>query len=51
MMFCQFLPSWVGCVATFASTIKMEAMCSFETVVDFERITQRYIPEDKTVLS
>jgi hypothetical protein len=26
--------------------MKMEAICSSETYVDFQRITQRYIPED-----
>jgi hypothetical protein len=28
------------------STVKMEAMCSSETSVDFQRTTGRYIPED-----
>jgi hypothetical protein len=26
----------------------MEVICSFETSVDFQRTTRRYIPEDKT---
>jgi hypothetical protein len=29
-------------------TLKMEAICSSETSVDFQRITRRYIPEDST---
>jgi hypothetical protein len=33
------------------STLKMEAICSSETSVDFERITWSYIPEDGTVLN
>jgi hypothetical protein len=31
------------------STLKMEAICSSETFVDFQRITRRYIPEDSTL--
>jgi hypothetical protein len=27
----------------------MEAICSSETSVDFQRITRRYIPEDSTL--
>jgi hypothetical protein len=36
------------CSAYF-STLKMEAICSSETSVDFQRTTQRYIPEDSTL--
>jgi hypothetical protein len=28
--------------------MKMEVICSFETLVDFHKTTQRYIPEDRT---
>jgi hypothetical protein len=28
----------------------MEATCSYEILVDIQRITSRYIPEDSTVL-
>jgi hypothetical protein len=28
----------------------MEAICSFETSVDFQRTTLRYIPEDTSTL-
>jgi hypothetical protein len=38
----------VSCVA-YSSTLKMEAMCSFETSVEVQRTTQRYIPYDKTL--
>jgi hypothetical protein len=31
------------------STLKLEAKCSSETFGDFQRITRRYIPEDRTV--
>jgi hypothetical protein len=31
----------------FFSTLKMEAICSSETLVDFRLATRRYIPEDK----
>jgi hypothetical protein len=31
------------------STLKMEAICSSETSVDFQRTTRRYIPEDSTL--
>jgi hypothetical protein len=30
----------------YSSTLKMEATCSSETSVDFQRITRRYIPEE-----
>jgi hypothetical protein len=35
----------VSCSA-YPSTLKMEAICSSETSVDFQRTTRRYIPED-----
>jgi hypothetical protein len=31
------------------STLKMEAICSSETLVDFQRTTQRYVPEGITL--
>jgi hypothetical protein len=37
----------VSCSAYF-STLEMENLCSFETSVDFELTTRRYIPEDST---
>jgi hypothetical protein len=40
-----FLPL-VSCLAY--STLKMEAICSSETSIDFQRTTRRYIPEDRT---
>jgi hypothetical protein len=46
-----YLPSastLVYCLA-YSSTLKMEATCSSEKSVDFQRITRRYIPEDRTV--
>jgi hypothetical protein len=30
------------------STLKMEAICSSETSLDFQRITRRYIPDDSS---
>jgi hypothetical protein len=36
----------VSCLA-YSSTLKMEATCSSETSVDFQRTTVRCIPEDK----
>jgi hypothetical protein len=33
----------------YSSTLKMEAICSFETSVGFQRTTRRYIPEDRTL--
>jgi hypothetical protein len=38
----------VSC-SVYSSTLKMEAMRSFEKSVYFHRTTQRYIPEDKTL--
>jgi hypothetical protein len=35
----------------YPSNLKMEMTCSFETSVDFQRMTQRYMPEDKTLLN
>jgi hypothetical protein len=32
----------------YSSTLKMEAICSTETLADFQRTTRRYIPEDRT---
>jgi hypothetical protein len=50
MWFC-LLPALtlVPCSA-YSSTMKMEAICSFETSVDFQRTTRRYIPEDTILL-
>jgi hypothetical protein len=41
-----FMP--VSCMA-YASTLKMGATCSSETLVDFHWTTQCYIPEDMTL--
>jgi hypothetical protein len=38
----------VSCSA-YSSTLKMEAICSSETSVDFQRTTRRYIPEDSNI--
>jgi hypothetical protein len=38
----------VSCLAYF-STLKMEATCFYETPVDFQQDTGRYIPEDMTL--
>jgi hypothetical protein len=38
----------VSCLA-YSSTLKMEAKCSSETSVEFQRTTRRYIPEDNTL--
>jgi hypothetical protein len=38
-----------GFLLRFPSTLKMEAICSFESSVDFQRTTLRYIPEDSTL--
>jgi hypothetical protein len=38
----------VSCSACF-STLKMEVTCSSEMSIDFQRITWRYIPEDRTL--
>jgi hypothetical protein len=40
----------VSCLA-YSSTLKMEAICSFEMSVDFQWTTWRYIPEDSIVQS
>jgi hypothetical protein len=37
----------VSCLA-YSSTLKTEASCSSETLVDFYRTTQHYIPEYRT---
>jgi hypothetical protein len=34
-----------------STTLKIEAILSFETSVNFHRITLRYIPEDRTLHS
>jgi hypothetical protein len=39
----------VSCLA-YSSNHKMEAACSSETSVDFQRISRRYIPENILVL-
>jgi hypothetical protein len=33
----------------YSSTLKMKMTCSFERMVDFHWITQRFSPEDKTL--
>jgi hypothetical protein len=38
----------LSCLA-YSSTLQMEAVCSSETSVDFQRTTRRYIPEDRTL--
>jgi hypothetical protein len=38
----------VSCLA-YPSNLKMEATCSSQTSVDFQRTTRRYIPEDRTL--
>jgi hypothetical protein len=38
----------VSCLA-YSSILKMEAICSSETLVDFHPTTRRYIPEDITL--
>jgi hypothetical protein len=38
----------VSCLA-YCSTPKMEVTCSFQTSVGFQRTTQYYIPEDRTL--
>jgi hypothetical protein len=35
--------------SVYSSTLKMEAICSSETSVGFQRTTRRYIPEDNTL--
>jgi hypothetical protein len=39
---CWFLAELIS------STLKMEAICSYETSVDTQLTTRRYIPEDNT---
>jgi hypothetical protein len=41
-----FMP--VSC-SVYSSTLKMEAICSSETSVYFQRTTRLYIPEDSTL--
>jgi hypothetical protein len=38
----------VSCLA-YSVTLKMEATCSSKTLVDFQRTTWHYIPEDRTL--
>jgi hypothetical protein len=38
----------VSCL-TYSSTLKMETKCSSEMSVEYQRTTQRYIPEDITL--
>jgi hypothetical protein len=38
----------VSCLAYF-STLKTEVTCSSEALVDFQRTTRDYIPEDRTL--
>jgi hypothetical protein len=33
----------------YSTTLKMEAIYSSETSVDFQQTTRRYIPEDRTI--
>jgi hypothetical protein len=48
-------PAWIrqqaqlGSCVTYSSTLKMEATCSSETSVNFQRTTPRYVPEDRTL--
>jgi hypothetical protein len=44
---CHLLSRWFLAQFIF-STLKMEAICSFEASVDTEQTTRRYIPEDST---
>jgi hypothetical protein len=37
----------LGSCLVYSSTLKMEATCSIETSVDFQRTARRYIPEDR----
>jgi hypothetical protein len=34
--------------SAYSSTLKMDAICSSETSVDFQRTARRYIPDDST---
>jgi hypothetical protein len=45
---CHLLARWFLAELIF-STLKMEAMCSSETLVDTQRTTRCYIPEDGTL--
>jgi hypothetical protein len=40
--------SWFFCLAYF-SALKIEAICSSETSIDFQLTKQRYIPENNTL--
>jgi hypothetical protein len=40
---------YAGSCLAYSSTLKMVAICSSETSVDFQRSTRRYIPEDSTL--
>jgi hypothetical protein len=44
-IFCDTMP----CTPMKVNRPKMEATCSFEIFVDFQRTTRRYIPEDITL--
>jgi hypothetical protein len=47
MKSCTFLD--VASCLVYSSTVKVEAICSFETSINFQRTAQRYIPEDRTI--
>jgi hypothetical protein len=36
----------LGSSLIYSSSLQMEVACSFETSVDFQQTTRRYIPED-----
>jgi hypothetical protein len=44
---CHLLTCWS--LLKFSSTLKMEAICSTETSVDFQQTTRRHIPEHDTL--
>jgi hypothetical protein len=44
---CFMLDSYLA----YYSTLKMKAVCSSETSIDFQRTTWRYIPEDRLLLT
>jgi hypothetical protein len=44
---CHLLACWFA--EPISSTLKMEAICSFETSVETQRTTRRHIPEDDTL--
>lgn len=46
LVVCVMLDSW----SAWSSTLKIKAICSSETYLDFQRITWRYIPEDRILL-